>query len=289
MHNNYFDKWRFNKILEKVDKDPYQAKILFENYLDEYPKDYSAYSFYASCLITLGLFEEAEKVIDNIENVYKYDNKYLSGTNSDKVITLIRNIIYAKIKLLCRQHKYKEVYDYYLTNYIYTKDMDIQRVILYCKAKLNLIEDTNRDNYFYFMRQTIDYKYSDFLCHIKRHLNSDIWDEEERCSFFNKSFPTLKVISEIDKYLMSDKRLLFGFTEDIYIFRYDECGIYNKKSANFFKVVTFNGSKNIITMYPVIGYENLPYVDLNYMKNEDKPKIKMLSQIDKFNNKYGIK
>ena len=40
-------------------------------------------------------------------------------------------------------------------------------------------------------------------------------------------------------------------------------------------------------MYPADDCENLPYTDLNYLNEEiTNPKVKRLSQIDKFNQRY---
>lgn len=86
MSNIYYDQWRFNKILEKVNTDPWQAKILFENYFSDYPNDYSAYSYYASCLITIGLFDQANEILNYVEEKYKSDNKYLTRNSTEKSI-----------------------------------------------------------------------------------------------------------------------------------------------------------------------------------------------------------
>ena len=176
-----------------------------------------------------------------------------------------------------------------MQNSMYTKDMDINRIFIYCKIKLNLFDVIDRNNYFYMIRQAIDYQYSDFQFHIKKHLDEEFIDDEERYSIFNNDFPIDKIVSEIDKYLMSSKKLLFGFIEDVYLFKYDLCGLFNGKNANFFKVITFNDNNNIITMYPYVKGERLPYIDLNYMKVESNTKVKKLSQIDKFNKRFGIK
>ena len=42
-------------------------------------------------------------------------------------------------------------------------------------------------------------------------------------------------------------------------------------------------------MYPIDLPDTIPYTDLNYMRKEKKPKTKVLSQIDKFNRRWGQK
>ena len=46
----------------------------------------------------------------------------------------------------------------------------------------------------------------------------------------------------------------------------------------------------MITVYPYENKENCLFIDLNYMntRKEEVPKVKRLSQIEKFNNKYNL-
>lgn len=39
-------------------------------------------------------------------------------------------------------------------------------------------------------------------------------------------------------------------------------------------------------MCPSERCENLPYTDLNYLIKQDNPKVKSISQIEKFNRRY---
>ena len=40
------------------------------------------------------------------------------------------------------------------------------------------------------------------------------------------------------------------------------------KIVNYFKVVCLHNSQDFITMCPVKGSDNLPHIDLNYMKEK---------------------
>ena len=84
-------------------------------------------------------------------------------------------------------------------------------------------------------------------------------------------------------------RICLGLYDDMYVFKYDSCGKDNYKIVNYFKVICFEGTSQIITMYPASDCEKLPYIDLNYMKTkEDTPKIKVLTQREKFNTRYNL-
>ena len=105
---------------------------------------------------------------------------------------------------------------------------------------------------------------------------------------FVSGFEIDRVLEEIKKYIPSDKRIYSGFYQDTYVFKYDFSGKDNNKATDYFKVICFHNTSDIITICPSLYCENLPYVDLNYMEKE-KPKQKTLSQIDKFNQRYRRK
>ena len=91
------------------------------------------------------------------------------------------------------------------------------------------------------------------------------------------------------KYIPSDKKLYWGFYDNIYYFKYDGCGRDNTKLVNYIKVVCLDDTNNIITICPVVGSDNMPHIDLNYIKKEEPVKVKVKSQIDKFNQRYNRK
>lgn len=284
---NYYNQDEFDRILKKMESNPWKAKEQFENYLKIYTSDYSAFTYYASFLMTLGFLKEAEVVIENLEEAYKRDSKYLTNIDREKLNILIYNILYAKIKLLCRLKRYSEAIELYNSNINYTKDMDIGQIIEFCRIKLNLVKDAKRSDYHYLLRQAFKYRYGDFLCHVSKHLDDEAICSEEKTNIFNNNFPIEEVVKEIKQYLGSDKRLRNGFIDDLYFFKYDNCGNIKGQPVNYFKVITFIDSTDIITMYPIADGEKLPHVDLNYMILNNAPLVRRRSQIDKFNAKWN--
>jgi len=168
-------------------------------------------------------------------------------------------------------------------------NLELTPLILLCKKKLNKLNSDPQNNIPYIYKQIIDYKESEFLKHIKKHMadyNQDV--DNPNKNIFAPNFPINEIIEEIKKYIPSNKKICPGFYEDIYIFKYDYCGRADNKIVDYFKVVTFNNTTEFITMLPVENAEYLPYIDLNYLKKEDSNnKIKKLSQIDKFNQRYN--
>lgn len=155
-----------------------------------------------------------------------------------------------------------------------------------------MLDKNLREGNTYLYRQMVYYKNDDFLDHIKEHLadyNKDL-DNPNSC-IFSTDFPISEIIETVISYIPSNKRFFTGFYQDTYVFKYDCCGKVNNKTTNYFKVVCFNDTKDIITMFPSLNCNELPCIDLNYLiKNKitENNKVKRLSQIDKFNQKYKL-
>jgi len=288
MENKHFDKWEFQKALDLMESDPIEANFRFEEYLKKYKKDYSMWSYYATNLITLGQFDKAEQICEWLKGVRYSDEGF--AKQADKVEVLKKNIVYNTLRLLAYREKYDEFYIYYLKNKKRLKDMDFNTVDFYFKKKVGGAKDAKKENInSYLFRQIVEYDKEEFLKHVERHqadYNKDL--DDPNSSIFAVDFPLQEVLQEIEKYIPSEKTLYTGFFEDSYVFKYEGCGRANNKIVDYFKVVCFHNTKNIITMCPASKSENLPFIDLTYLiKREETPKRKQLSQIEKFNKRFN--
>lgn len=288
MTNKYYNKWEFKQILKLMETNPVTANIKLGTYIKEYPKDYCAKIYYISTLITLGNFEEAEELLDELEFTFNNDKDFKNKYQQKFKEKLKINIISTRIRLLSYQEKYDELYKLYVSskNELKDLDIDIERLIFYCRKKLNLPINSDTGSYSYIYRQMNEYNERDFLEHIRKHLPGYNYNLNQ--SIFNSNFQLDKIFVEIKKYIPGEKRLYPHLYADLYIFKYDECGIENNKTVNYFKVVCFHNTSDIITMYPSSCSEEFPYTDLNYLIKDDT-KIKGLSRIDRFNRRYQIK
>lgn len=282
----YFNKYEFLKIAELSKTDPFAAIEQYKAYFDKYPEDHSAKAYYISALISVGEFEEAENELNNLEIELKRNSLYHS--NIDRADHLEHDIKLSKLKLLFYQGKKQEALDYFYLNFDELSDLR-REVIFYFRKMRGTIDPNRRTPNSYIFRQIVEYKEEDFRDHIKKHLAD--FNENDRnisVSYFSPNFPVDKVIGEIKTLIPSDKKLHFRFIEDMYIFKYDQCGRDCNRIVDYFKVFTFNNTQEFITMCPSTDCENLPYVDLNYLKEKEEPKVltKRISQIDKFNNRY---
>lgn len=288
MKNKHYDEWEFEKILNVMESNPLTANMKLEAYLNKYPKDYYAIIMYIATLITIGKFTEAETLLNELESTYNKDKDFINKYPKKYQKKIKANIISSRIRLLAYQEKYEEVKNLYLK---YEEDLqesgiEMERVLFYCRKKLNLPVRIDPKSYRYIYRQMNEYSELDFLGHIKKHLAS--YNNNKQQSIFNYDFPLDKVLIEIKKYIPGEKRLYPFIYADLYIFKYDSCGIESGKVANYFKVVCFHNTSDIITMYPINCSEELLYIDLNYLIQNDT-KQKGLSRIDRFNRRYQRK
>ena len=119
----------FRSIIPIMVSNPIEAKKQYETYIKKYPEDYSAYPYYASSLITLGYFQEAEEILDIAEcKLSKYCNQKTS-TNKFK------NYIITKIRLLAYQEKYEELYQITTKYYQEFLNAEFSSLIFYARKK----------------------------------------------------------------------------------------------------------------------------------------------------------
>ena len=285
----YNDFWECKRINNISKNDPFQAKELYDVYFQKYPFDYITYVYYAMLLLTLNDSQKAEEIIDDIEENKK--GIELDLKSEGKIARLDKSLIYAKLKLYSYYNKYYTALNYYIANYEKLMNSKMSIVPFYCRGKLNSLDKSTRDDNIYIYRQIIDYQYDDFFEHIQRHLpDYNVGQQEPNKYLFATDFDIEKIIAEVKKYMPSSLSVFPTFISDNYLFKYDCCGREGYKTTDYFVVVTFHGTKDIITMFPALFYTNIKYVDLNYLKQEkEKPYVRTRSQIDKFNKKYNLK
>ena len=285
----HFNKHEFFKILEKSKTDPYGSLVDYYHYFEKYPDDNSARTYYIANLITVGQFEKAEEEIRKVEielgrnSLYHYD--------VERATHLMHNLKIDKLKLYIYQDRKEEAIELYASNIEEFSYLG-KEVLLYLKRIIGTLGEDRRKQNSYIFRQLVEYRKEDFLDHLKKHL-ADFNRNDRRISvsFFSPDFPIRKVLNEVEKYIPSRKGLHFGFIDESYYFKYDQCGRDYNRIVDYFKVVTFNNTRNFITMCPTDCGEKFPFVDLNYLKEVEKPRLleKRPSQIDKFKQRYNIK
>lgn len=286
MDKNFFDKWEFIQTTGFAKENPYEAEQKFVEYFKQYPKDYNGYPYYVYCLVTLGKFDEAEEKLNDLEKRYKSDPHF--AKQDTKIKILQHDIVMNRLRLYSYQGRYEELYNYYLVNKKFVEKNEFSELIYYCRVKLNKLKVTRDGHNGYLIKQMSEYSKDDFLEHIKKHLaayNMDL--DVPNKNIFVPDFPIEQVLDEVKKYIPSNRRQCPGFWEDVYVFKYDECGRESNRLVDYFKVVCFHNTDQMITICPVEEGKLLDSIDLNYMvpKKEYK-EIKKESKVEKFNKRY---
>ena len=285
---NYFNTLEFDKANNIKWINPELSLKLFNEYFKKYPYDYSSYPFYIDLLINLNYLNKARDLKNKVSKMVKMDTIYQN--NIDKVMHLNYGMLYVEIRFLIIDGKYEEAmelaikYENVLTNI--DKGLNIKGILFYCRKKLGLLDPDKRDNNCYLFRQILDYRDDDFIRHVQKHLG--MTDEENLC-VFNSDFPFSKVFDEIKKLIPNDKRLRCGLFDNKYFFKFDNCGRNNYKITDYFEVIALLDSCELITMFPTNISGNIPFIDLNYLKENDVVMEKRISQIDKFYKRYQKK
>lgn len=287
MKYKIFSEQEFDYAIRLLETDPFMAKTRFIEYMNKYPYDYYAQTYYILLLTRLCEFDEAEKeynrVLTETGNGTSYSN------NRKRYEAFIINMALIKVKLLANKENYDELYNFFTENYVLFDKADQDFVDYFCRIKLGMLNDIKDVpiNYYRF-NQSFNYQEEAFFNHIKRHLA--IYNQKAdypNQAIFSFDFPFDIVYQETKKYIPSDRKMFLGYFDNTYYFKYNNCGSINHDSTDYFKIVCFHNTSNYITMYPINNDEHLPYIDLNYLKdNIEIPKTKRLSQIDKFNQKY---
>lgn len=282
--NKYFDEWQFQNAYSVFKTDPYEARRRLSNYLEKYPLDNSALIYYANIFVQIGKFKEALEIINRCDKVIETCEVYKN--HSEKYLVQKKDVYFIKIRTLMYLERYNEAYDLYLDSINLGIALDIEKVIFFCKNKLGLLGNDDREKLYYINRQTIEYCEEDFLYHAGKHCNDYFSNNNEDESEFAPDFPFEEIAKEIKEMIPNNKRFYPGFYDDAYIFKYDGCGACNKGVIDYLKVICFHDTNNIITMYPYLHGERLPQTDINYLKKGKESKVKRLSQIDKFNQRW---
>lgn len=155
---------------------------------------------------------------------------------------------------------------------------EINRMNIYLKTQLN--EPIKYEQLSYSGKQINSYNEEDALNHI---IENHVYNEEK--SLFNEDIDVKELFKNVKELLTKDK-VVYEFLFDKYIINYRNIGYnQNKEIVHQLLILTVPDTKDIITMYPLDGTESI--FTLEELEEKDKPKVKRLSQIEKFNMKYG--
>lgn len=271
MMNKYYNKEALALAHKKFkEHDIYYALKEVQKYLKMYPNDIKAIIFYCHILLKLSEFEIVQDYLDIVElldNSAEYEQEIL------------------KIKLYLNSYlgNFEECKKI-LENPISSKKCRLS-FLTYIQKQLGNLTIRDIENEKYICKQINNYDESLSINHIKNHFSDDICELDDINSIFDDSFPLEEIIAKLKELLPNEFKINTRGFENEYVFKYDKCGTVKGISTDYFFVCTLQNTNQIITMYPCLNVGKLPYTNLNDYKQENS-KVKRLSQIEKFNNRY---
>lgn len=270
---NKFSQTSMDNIMKYIYKKQYAYALkLLIPYCQKYPKDNCARTLCIHTLLNLGLISDARIMLEEttVDETFTEDTK--------------NSLYYANIKLLILEGKYQKCLDYMLEhdNKFY-KEEEIYYARAFCKKRLGL-PTFSADFNSYVYKQIINYSKARFYNNVRKYHMSD--NESRRT--FNSDFPLKKAINITSNLLDKSEKVYRNLYFYETTFKYNNCGIVGYQQANYIKVKTLNDSKDIMFFYPSLNEEKAPYIDISNSFHIEKPKVKRLSQIEKFNKKYNI-
>ncbi len=275
--NWYINFCEYDDMLHE--NNPYLAKGKMEVYLEKYPNDYFIMVHYAQTLIMLKEFKKAEELNSKLKDAMAI----IKEQCGDEKASRIKNIIVQnEAKLLVIKKRYSKVLE--LIKHTNCLSGDNKRYLFYyCNIMLGNTKYDNELYHQYRFDQCFEYSEERLLEHVQKHTKE--YDKDDKSSYlFANGFNLNEVLTEVKKYIDQDNYIFRGYTDDVYYFRYDNCGTCCGAELNYIKVVCLHGTSNIVNIEPTIeADDSMPYVNLNYLKGVPR----RMSQIEKFYKKYN--
>lgn len=247
----------------------------------------------AEIKINKGEYLEARKTYEYL--LYNLEDKY---KNKNNIYNARKKLIILNIK----QENYAEAYACLqeINDIIEeTQNLRLSGVRFYLEYKLGILKDP--DSYkSYFSSQVLHYNENKALYHIKSHL----YEKNEKFvhTTFYDDIDIEKLFNEIKIKIQGESIKKFSFCDCYMIDCGYPIGMIDKRETTKMKVITIPNTKNIISMYPILSFDKANDYSYDLDKIEtykgnleatevtEKHMVKKktrLSQIDKFNKKYG--
>ena len=266
-----------NKMINEILAKAYTKKNDYEKALETY-KDESFNELDRKMRIGFlelekGNFKKAEEYLDlldiekedvnkNINEFYRLALVKLRLGKYDEVLNILNIFDELGTRREIKEMKY---------------EFDRMRLLIDIKLG-NKLEDRE---YSYSEMQIISYDKQRAIEHIKDHHLI-----KENISKFNDEDQIILLFDEVQKELTSNN-IIYDSSYDKYVVKIKNVG--SSKTDNVINqlfVLTVPNTKNIITMYPAQGNESEFIIEETKSKQNDQ-KTKRLTQIEKFNKKYG--
>lgn len=264
-----FNKTEFENILELIKSKKYIKSLLyFQDYFEKYPNDICAHLYYASTLLKLGNTSEALKILE-----------------SDLFLELKREedrqrFFNLKLKLYLDKKEYFRCYQYILSNEeLFGNNKNADNILAFLYKKLNIkVEKKSSDSYT--KRQIIEYSKDDFYSYETKYFH------EHKNSYFTEGFDLSRVYNIVSSMIPNSTGIKNSYVIDFYLFKFNRVGYVNGKLVDYIAVHCIKDTNEILKILPYDNIENCLYTDLRDQFEDNHSKVKMISQIDKFYQRF---
>lgn len=276
LEKKFYDNDQYQRILKLcTEYRLHEALDKFEIYFQKYPNDISGYAYYIETLMKLG---KIDKAVEFFNHIIVEENTTMHAKEE---------LLRIKLRLLMLSEEYDKAYQF-LIQYqsVFEKNKWATGALsCFLKKQLGILTDLERKEFSkkYLLRQILSYSEDDALNHINSSHQSTL--ENMSSVQFVEDFQIKDMYDKLKRSIPNQDRIYDDAISDKYIFKYDACGHVNSKLVDYFVVVATKNTNDILTMYPCSYKTDLKVPDLT--PEISKEKTKRMSQIDKFNQRYG--
>lgn len=285
---NHFSQWELQKIYQLTKTNIEASLDQIKLYVEKYPND--IFGKIHLCFLMYSL-----EMPEFDDYIFKIEKEFLSlklvQKDAFRYMRAASEVNLGKLRYFFKYGRYQEAYQCYLE---FKNDYD-KRNKLYGMGDIlqRYVGIENNDTAYencYFYKQIWDYSEKRFFEHIKKHEAKYSENKEalELAGLFYDDFPTHEIVEEIKKIIPNKCRILEKSGEDIYFFRYDNCGKNRNSITDYFALITIHDTLEFITMYPTTDINTQRYTDLNYL-NKSFGSPSKSSAVDKFNARLARK
>ncbi len=216
---------------------------------------------------------ELEMCLKNYDEAKRHYNSTRNKTGD------LSNTVKFKLMLtLLKKKEYEEAYK--MLDIIDKDDLNKFQIVNYERSKLYLeaktVRQVNKCNLTYSEKQIVSYSFDDALTHIDRdHV-------KEATAKFNDDIDLEALLISVPE-LLKDSVIVDNYFFETYQVDYPNIGTVNDENVSKLAIVTLPNSTKVLTMFPI----KEEFVE--HHKKEQSFVKKRKSQIEKFNERYGIK
>lgn len=261
-----------------------QAKLLINDLLKEYPDDNILVFECARILSMEGNYEEAYDRLSSLEEHDQYYHFFLTV-----------------LAILSKNYEAMEYYyNEYFANETYqekafkeTQQVSLQiylQKIFEPDKTIDINSYPNSIRNSYFVRQMVNYDENLAYNHIA---NRHVYHQSPNKTIFNPAIDIKKLMGEL-KELIEEHQGESHLTnlQEVYYFYYPQCGKTSEEpvaNLNHLVASTIFNTSDILTIYPCRDNSVQRPIMFPIEKDNNGKELKLVSQIDKFNMRYGNK